>query len=71
VLKRNRVKLIAIVEHSDGGSPHLSATASVRGRVVRRTFDLTNYDDTLGIISGWLEELKYEPREALAEFAFL
>lgn len=56
---REGVCLICIVQHSEG-EPHLSATVSAGGRLLRRTFPLTTYVESLCEISLWLEELKRE-----------
>lgn len=54
---REGVCLICIVQHSDGGSPHLSATVSAHGTILRRTYPLNTYVESLYQISCWLEEL--------------
>lgn len=66
---RDGVCLVAIVQHSDGGESHLSATASAGGTLVRRTYPLKTYVESLYEISLWLEELKRE-HASPEEFAF-
>lgn len=56
---REGVCLICIVQHSEG-EPHLSATVSAVGMIVRKTFPLTTYVESLYQISCWLEELRQE-----------